>query len=132
MIKFRMTNQREIILEELRNCQNHPTADELYQQVAKRLPRISLATVYRNLEILTQLGLIRKIAVSGRRKRFEWDLTMHNHIYCISCHRIDDIRDFETASMPPAPKETSNYMLTGYRIEFFGLCPECKKQTKTI
>ncbi|MCI5132654.1 MAG: transcriptional repressor, partial [Candidatus Electrothrix sp. EH2] len=67
---LRMTHQRELILEELGNCHNHPTADALYERIKKKLPRISLATVYRNLEILSEAGMIRKLEISGRQKRF--------------------------------------------------------------
>jgi len=64
---------------------------KLYERVKKRLPRISLATVYRNLEILTKVGLIAKREVSGRQKRFDYDVTDHDHIFCIQCHRIDNL-----------------------------------------
>ena len=58
---FRMTRQRGIILEELRKINTHPSADEIYERVRKHLPRISLGTVYRNLEILSELGEIQKL-----------------------------------------------------------------------
>jgi len=64
--KLRMTHQREIILQELRKCTSHPSADALYERVKKILPRISLATVYRNLEILSDSGEIGKIEICGR------------------------------------------------------------------
>ena len=70
---LRLTRQRSIILEELRAMGRHPTACELYDAVRGRLPRISLATVYRNLEFLSEKGLIRKITTAGRRKRFDMD-----------------------------------------------------------
>ena len=63
--QLRMTQQRQVILEELRLCRSHPTADELYSRVRRRLPRISLGTVYRNLETLAERGLIRKMEVGG-------------------------------------------------------------------
>ena len=68
---LRMTYQREIILEELKKTKTHPTADELYTTVRQRIPHISLATVYRNLETLANSGLVRKLEVIGRQKRFD-------------------------------------------------------------
>jgi Fur family ferric uptake transcriptional regulator len=90
-MELRMTHQREIILQELQTSREHLTADELYERVKKGLPRISLATVYRNLEILNRAGLIAKREVSGRQKRFDYDVSDHDHIFCIQCHRIDNL-----------------------------------------
>lgn len=124
---LRMTHQREIILEELRQATTHPTADELYERIKEKLPRISLATVYRNLEILSESGLIGKLEISGRQKRFDWDPQDHDHVYCTQCHRLDNI---PTAAAPLPPVEThpqQGYRITGCRIEFYGLCPNCQK-----
>ena len=69
--KSRMTHQRRIILEELRNTRSHPTADEVYEIVRKRIPKISLGTVYRNLELLSESGVIQKLEIGGTQKRFD-------------------------------------------------------------
>jgi Fur family ferric uptake transcriptional regulator len=66
-----MTNQRQVILEEIQKVNTHPTADEVYETVRKRLPRISLGTVYRNLEILSACGLIQKIGPLSNQMRFD-------------------------------------------------------------
>lgn len=75
--KMRMTRQRKIILEEVRKVNTHPSADEIYEMVRLRLPRISLGTVYRNLEILSELGKIQKLQLSGSLKRFDWNTNKH-------------------------------------------------------
>ncbi len=124
---LRMTHQREIILSELEKSLNHPTADELYLRVKQLLPHISLATVYRNLEILSQEGLIQKLAVSGRQKRFDRNLTKHHHIYCVECHRIDNLTDEVVKDFTLSANQRKGYAVTGFRVEFFGLCPQCKK-----
>ena len=90
-MQLRMTNQREIILRELVKSKEHLTADELYDIVKKVMPRISLATVYRNLEILSEAGIIGKLEISGRQKRFDFDPEDHDHIYCAVCHRVDNL-----------------------------------------
>lgn len=128
--QLRMTHQREIILAELRKTTNHPTADELYEQVKKILPRISLATVYRNLEILSATGIIRKLEISGRQKRFDWELKEHNHIYCVQCHRVDNIELKRPPSLSVQPEHGKGYKVSGCRIEFFGLCPQCIASNK--
>jgi Fe2+ or Zn2+ uptake regulation protein len=128
--KLRMTHQREIILDELRRCRSHPTADELYERIKKKLPRISLATVYRNLEILSEVGLITKLEISGRQKRFDWDVQDHDHVYCTECHRVDNIPTATTTCLPVDPEQQKGYQITGCRIEFYGLCPNCQKPRK--
>ncbi len=124
--KIRITHQREIILDELRSVKTHPTADELFDMVRVRLPRVSLATVYRNLEWLCQQGIVQKIEVGGRQKRFDGTVELHYHIRCMSCGRVDDIE------MPPLERlehdlsKKSGYAVKGHRLEFWGTCPSCK------
>jgi len=126
-----MTHQREIILEELNRSKVHPTADELYERIRKKLPRISLATVYRNLEILSEAGLIKKLEISGRQKRFDWDPEPHNHVFCTQCQRVDNIPTPVTQIPTVGPLQEKGYNITGCRIEFFGLCPKCLKLKHT-
>lgn len=129
---LRMTHQREIILQELRASRQHLTADELYERVKKRLPRISLATVYRNLEILTQVGIIAKREVSGRQKRFDSDRSEHDHIFCIQCHRLDNL-DLNRDKLGGLPTRLiKGYTVTGYRLEFSGICRECRLKNEMI
>ncbi|MGD9277844.1 MAG: transcriptional repressor, partial [Desulfobacterales bacterium] len=73
----RITKQRQVILEELRQMETHPSADEIYKVVRRRLPRISLGTVYRNLEVLAQMGEIQKLELSGSIKRYDWNTNKH-------------------------------------------------------
>lgn len=121
-----MTHQRETILQELQASRQHLTADELYERVKKLLPRISLATVYRNLEILTRAGIIAKREVSGRQKRFDSDISEHDHIFCIQCHRLDnlDLNRDELGGLPVGM--IKGYTVTGYRLEFSGICRDCR------
>lgn len=125
--RLRMTNQRQIILQELEQYPGHPAADELHARIKKRLPRISLTTVYRNLEILAAAGVIRKIEISGRQKRFDWDRHQHHHIYCVRCHRVDNITLAPEGPLLSTADERG-YAVTGFRIEFAGYCPDCQKQ----
>lgn len=128
---LRMTNQREIILHELQKTKKHLTADELYSRIKKVMPRISLATVYRNLETLSDAGIIAKLEISGRQKRFDYDVEAHDHVYCIQCHRVDNIKFerqvIEESSVASLPE---GYKITGYRVEFVGICPPCLKKNR--
>lgn len=125
---MRMTNQREIVLRELQKSKRHLTADELYDIVKKVMPRISLATVYRNLEILSEAGIIGKLEISGRQKRFDYDASAHDHIYCVVCHRVDNLDIAHQSWNPEGLGGVAGYSITGYRLEIIGICPECLKK----
>lgn len=130
-MQLRMTNQREIILRELKKSKRHLSADELYDIVKKFMPRISLATVYRNLEILSETGVIRKLEISGRQKRFDFDVSDHDHIYCAMCHKVDNL-NIERKNVDSEQLHVeAGYSITGYRVEVIGICPECQKKEKS-
>ena len=122
----RNTKQRQVILEELRMHKSHPTASELYQVVRRRLPKISLGTVYRNLELLSQNKTIRKLEIVGSEARFDGETRQHHHARCTECGAVDDLFDLPEDIDLQHYKSLDNYDVQGYRIEFYGLCPRCK------
>ncbi len=121
-----MTRQRRVILEELSKARTHPTADEVYARVRRRLPRISLGTVYRNLETLSARGLIGKLEVAGTQKRFDGDAGRHHHVRCIRCGLIADALLEDIDAVASAIGEVEGYEITGYRLELLGRCPRCR------
>lgn len=127
-IQTRMTKQRKVILEELRKVHSHPTADELYEMVRTRMPRISLGTVYRNLDFLTESGEILKIDAAGSIRRFDGDIRPHQHVRCRVCGRIGDV-------IPPLPAPEVNaikvdgFQVLSSRIEYEGICDRCAKSS---
>ena len=125
--KLRMTQQRRVILEELRKENIHPTADALYEMVRKRLPRVSLGTVYRNLEILSCLGEIQTLEISGSQKRYDGIPQKHYHIRCMHCGRMDDAPIAPLNRIEDALYGSTVYTIMGHRLEFIGLCPECSQ-----
>ncbi len=125
---MRMTSQREIILEELRKLKSHPTADELYLVVKQRLPRISIATVYRNLEKMSEAGIIKKLEYSGRQKRFDAATHPHYHIHCIRCGRIADVKTIPGRRLNSMISDASGYEVIDDQVEFSGICPECRNR----
>jgi len=122
-----MTKQRRVILETLRKHNIHPTADTLYEMVRKQMPRISLGTVYRNLEILTALGEIQTLELSGSQKRYDGVPQKHYHIRCLHCGRVDDAPIAPLNRLEDDLYESTVYTIMGHRLEFIGLCPECSK-----
>ncbi len=124
----RITKQRQVILEELRKLNTHPSADEIYKVVRRRLPRISLGTVYRNLEVLSALGKIQKLELSGSLKRFDWNTNKHYHIRCVRCNRVDDAPIAPLNQLENDLYKATVFEIIGHNLEFIGLCPECSKK----
>jgi Fur family ferric uptake transcriptional regulator len=121
----RMTRQRAVILEELRKVKTHPTADEVYSLVRERMPRISLGTVYRNLDFLAATGEILKLEAAGSIKRFDGDTSLHQHIRCTECGRIGDIMYGEPAPSVSGMMVEGFAQVTGARVEYDGICEAC-------
>jgi Fur family ferric uptake transcriptional regulator len=128
---YRMTRQREVILEEIRRAKVHPSADEVYEMVRKRLPRISLGTVYRNLDILSELGEIQKLELGGDIKRFDWDPKKHYHVRCLQCGRVDNAPIAPLREIEDELYGTTVYTIIGHRLEFEGLCPRCTREMES-
>lgn len=128
---IRLTPQRQVILEELAKVKTHPTAGEVYDMVRKRLPRIGLGTVYRNLELMADSGMILKLEVGGSQKRFDATTDLHYHIRCTSCGRVDDIELTAMPQLDQLASDSSDYQVLGHHIEFSGICETCAKTEKT-
>jgi Fur family ferric uptake transcriptional regulator len=125
-IPRRITPQRQLILEALRKADYHPTALELFEIARRRLPRLSLATVYRNLELLVANGTVRRLELGGTQARFDWDPAPHYHVRCVDCGRVDDLHGL-LIELPARGSETADgYELLSHRLEFAGVCPKCR------
>jgi len=124
---MRMTKQRRLILDELRSQNTHPTADIIYEKVRRKMPKISLGTVYRNLEILTAVGEIQTLELSGTQKRYDGIANKHYHIRCLHCGRVDDAPIAPLQRLEDELYESTVYTIMGHRLEFMGLCPECSR-----
>ena len=121
-----MTRQRRVIIEELRKVDTHPTAYEIYEQVRRRVPRISLGTVYRNLEILSDSGLINKLETAGTQKRFDGVTDNHYHVRCTKCGRVADLPLALLSAINHVAGGVTDFEILWHNLEFGGLCPRCK------
>ena len=129
----RMTHQRKVVLEELKKTTAHPTADELYEAVRKRIPNISLGTVYRNLEILSACGQALKLDLGEGKKRFDATTEPHYHLHCIKCGRVIDVPYFPIdKEIEDHLKEIGSFRITGVQVHFEGICEECLKKEQGI
>ena len=127
---IRLTTQRQIIMEELAKVKSHPTANDLYDIVRKRLPRIGLGTVYRNLEVMADNGLVLKLEVGGTQKRFDAITNPHYHIRCYCCGKVENVEVAVTDDLVTAATDNCRYQVLGHLVEFTGVCPECQQSQR--
>ncbi len=121
----RMTESRKVMLEALKHTGFHPTADELYERIRRRLPRVSLGTVYRNLEYLSNHGLVAVLRDPDGRRRFDAMPDEHCHVWCATCGRVEDVRLRPSASPRELLEDDPCYEISGYDLSFVGTCPSC-------
>ena len=124
MIKH--SRQREAILADLRSRRDHPTADMVYESVRIIYPNISLGTIYRNLSLLVEIGEIQKITTDGA-DRFDARVTPHNHFICRRCGRVMDMMVPVDSPVIEANKLWDGGEIHECRMEFYGICKDCKK-----
>lgn len=115
-------------MEELQRTKSHPSADQLYQRVRRRHPGISLSTVYRNLDTLSEQGIIQKLDLGGTQRRYDGDLSEHHHVRCTGCGRVDDLSGKLPCCIEDTFANQSGYKITGHRLELTGLCPKCRRK----
>lgn len=129
VMRCNQTIQGKVIVEALGRVKTHPTADEIFEMVRRRLPRISKGTVYRNLEKLSELGEILCLNTAGRQRRYDGDTSPHFHMRCTECGAVCDV--------PLAKHKTlSNYLtrltrnagMQSCTLEFSGACQQCKAE----
>ncbi len=124
----RNTKQRQAVLAAVRELGNHPTAEQVYEVVRKQLPGTSISTVYRNLGILSEQGMLRTVTGLGREVHYDHNTGVHSHVKCSSCGRICDVM-LRREDMPRLTEEwLCGYILEGISINFIGKCPECAER----
>lgn len=132
---IRITPQRYAILEYLIESHSHPTADEIYKALNKRFPNMSVATVYNNLKLFTQIGFVQEMVYGDSSSRFDFSSTRHYHAICKVCGKIVDIVYPGLEDVESATEKLTGFDIDEHRMELYGTCPEClakeKKQGKT-
>ena len=127
----RDTRQRALVYSIVAGTDAHPTAEWVYERARERMPRISLGTVYRNLQVLAREGKIRAIDAWGKTTRYDADLSTHYHFVCVDCGAIRDV------PKPPGGDarlerlfSIPGFTVTGHRLEFQGRCAHCPPPRK--
>lgn len=126
---MRSTRQRSYIIEVLRATVSHPTAAWIFERVKEKCPNISLGTVYRNLNILKETGVIREIKFGKNTARYDGNVELHHHIVCLECGKLEDVVCAVDPDMLRDVEKAKSYKIAGYQMEFKGICPACQEQS---
>ncbi len=130
---LRLTPQRLAICHLLVNNPEHPSAQQIYEQLRPQYPSLSLTTVYNTLEALVSLGAIHNLGndVSGTI-RYDAETAPHANLICTSCNRIVDFHSSHVQALTNEVKDHSGYKIAGARVLYYGLCEDCGQKTRLL
>lgn len=123
-----LTLQRRAVLEAVIDRTDHPSADRLHADIKATHPDVSRATVFRTLETLVELGVLRRVCHPGAAVRYDPKIERHHHLVCLRCSKMTDFRDprLDAIALPAA--EAQGFHLSDYSIQFRGICDDCRKR----
>ncbi len=127
-----LTVQRRAILESLLVRVDHPTADQVYENVSGRLSGLSRMTVYRVLETLVKLGVVHKASHLGSAARYDPNTEQHHHLSCLACHKVIDVKDGAVPRFHCPKLEARDFEIVDFSIHFRGYCADCMKKLEHL
>lgn len=124
MLKY--SKQRAMVLDYLSNTTAHPTAETVFADLKKKEPALSLATVYRNLNLLADMGVILRIS-EGVSDRFDADTSPHDHFVCIKCGSMLDMPGKSLIQKEDYGRIDTTFQIKNHSVYFYGVCGKCRK-----
>jgi len=124
----RITPQRHAVLEYLLNSMTHPTADDIYKALEGKFPNMSVATVYNNLRVLKDIGLVRELTYGDASSRFDCNTSDHYHIICNQCGKIVDFHYPSLEEVESLAEQVTGFDVSHHRLEVYGTCNACKER----
>ena len=125
---MKFSRQREMILNQVRSFPIHPTADQVYTALKAENPNLSLGTVYRNLNQLSEMGMLLKIRIADGSDRFDGRTDDHYHMVCDDCKQVYDVELTELNELNKTITEKYGHRLTVVTLNLNGICCECRKK----
>jgi len=123
---FKVTPQRLAIYNMLAGTKSHPNAEMIFNALQLMYPTMSLATVYKTMEILREIGLVQILNAGEDSFRYDADTRNHPHVRCIECGQVEDVENIDSASFVNQVSQGTTYQLTGQQFYFYGICPDCQ------
>lgn len=127
-----VTLQRRLILTELTERSDHPTAEHVFQALRKKGNKLSLATVYRTLETLVQNHLVMEHSQGKNASRYELMTTPHYHVICMKCNRMENVFGITIEGLENEIAKLTSYRVEKHRLDVYGLCPQCRTSSILI
>lgn len=129
---YKITEQRKVIFETiLAHSDKHVTAEELYHYIIKKHPGVGLATVYRNVQLLSELKVIQKLNLEDGLTRYELALDEeshgHHHLICNNCKKMIEVKEDLMDSIEKLLDENYGFLVSDHQTKFYGLCKECRE-----
>jgi Fur family transcriptional regulator, peroxide stress response regulator len=121
-----VTHQRQVLYEVMRGMSGHPSPEEVYARVKKKIPSISLATVYKNIHLFVESGVFRKMSMHHGSVRVEMNDEAHHHMVCSKCKSISDIGDKELGLVSKRNRLPGGFLVERYSVDVIGLCAKCQ------
>lgn len=121
-----MTHQRQVLYEVMQRMSGHPSPEEVYARVKKKIPAISLATVYKNIHLFVESGVFRKMSMHHGSVRVEMNSEAHHHMVCSNCKAITDIGEQELGLVSKRARLPGGFLVERYAVDVIGLCPKCQ------
>jgi Fur family peroxide stress response transcriptional regulator len=122
-----MTHQRQVLYEVMQGMEGHPSPEEVYARVKRKVPAISLATVYKNIHLFVESGIFRKMSMHHGSVRVEMNEADHHHIVCSKCKAITDIEEKELGLTPARRRLADGFLVERYSVDVIGLCTKCQR-----
>jgi Fur family peroxide stress response transcriptional regulator len=124
------THQRQVLYEIMQTMPGHPSPEEVYARIKQRIPAISLATVYKNIHLFVQSGVLKEVSVHHGSLRVELNSHAHHHLVCSHCKSIVDIDESHLGLQPEAKRLPGGFQVQRYAIDVIGICAACQKAKK--
>lgn len=130
MLKLYHSKPREVILDVLRSTTSHPTAEWIYNKAKKKLPRLSLGTVYRNLRLMVVRGEALELDLGASFSRYDGTTHKHSHFTCLGCGSVMDLDFSVPAGFYDSAASGTGFEITGHQLSFTGYCEDCRRKKK--
>src|ERR1700731_3406420 len=121
------THQRQVLYEVMQTMPGHPSPEEVYARVKKRIPAISLATVYKNIHLFVERGVFREVSMHHGSVRVEMNGEAHHHMVCSKCKAITDIGEKELGLVSKRDRLPGGFLVERYAVDVIGLCSKCQE-----
>ena len=121
-----VTHQRQVLYEVMQGMDGHPSPEEIYARVKRKIPAISLATVYKNIHLFVESGVLREVSLHHGSRRVEMNETDHHHMVCSQCKTICDVNAKELGLPAQRKRLPGGFLVERYAVDVIGICAKCQ------